>query len=132
MVNLLYAKGIISAHYGSIEACRLTESERLWNMVIRLHNDPSRSPVACDVMYLPFLVYIVRCLAGMFPHGLIPSFSPCSFSIHLWLDPSERHSHSTPRNEDYTKEGPQYLTSPRILMSISLKITPTTLQLKAC
>ena len=41
--------------------------------------DPSRSPVSYDVMYLPF-VYMVRCLAGMSPYGLIPSFSPCSFS----------------------------------------------------
>ena len=39
--------------------------------------DPSRSPVSYDAVYLPFLVYMVRCLAGMFPYGLIPSFSTC-------------------------------------------------------
>ena len=45
--------------------------------------DPSRSPVSYDVMYLPFpYIYMVRCLAGMSPHGLIPSFSLC-FSSYI-------------------------------------------------
>ena len=67
-------------------------------------HDPSLSYVSYDVACLPFLVYMMQCLGGMFPHGLILSFSSCFLPAGVWYGefgksvPCSRGCNSSSRN----------------------------------